>query len=79
MILNINYFGLVAEATQCQQEQLTVAADCTVAALQQQLYQLHPALQDKPFRVAVNRAFVPAEQLLQAADEIALLPPFAGG
>lgn len=79
MILNINYFGLVAEATQCTQEHLTLPTSCTVAELIQQLYQLYPALKDKSFKVAVNRVFVAEHQYLEVEDEIALLPPFAGG
>lgn len=79
MILTINYFGLVAEATTCSQEQLTLPVPCTVALLEQQLRQQHPALQEKPFRIAVNRAFAPQEQELQPEDELAVLPPFAGG
>lgn len=30
-------------------------------------------------RVAINRAFVPADQLIGTRDEIALIPPAAGG
>lgn len=79
MILNINYFGLIAEATQCNEESIEVPASCTVATLTQILYQQYVVLQEKSFRVAVNRAFVADSQLLKATDEIALLPPFAGG
>lgn len=79
MILNIKYFGLVAEATQCSQEEVTVPPACTVAALKEQLQQWHPSLEDKPFRIAVNQALVGEGHLLHATDEVALLPPFAGG
>ena len=79
MILNINYFGLIAEATQCNQESIKVPTSCTVAILTQILYQQYAILQEKSFRVAVNRTFVADSQLLEATDEIALLPPFAGG
>lgn len=79
MILNINYFGLVAEATQCFQEQLEVPAACTLLDLKEHLYQVHPSLTSKPFRIAVNQAFVGEGHLLHATDEVALLPPFAGG
>jgi molybdopterin converting factor subunit 1 len=79
MNLTVNYFGLIAEATECTKESLPVSPSCTVAALQQQLKKRYPALANKPFRIAVNRTFVSDAQQLQAADEIALLPPFAGG
>ncbi|MGH1339766.1 MAG: MoaD/ThiS family protein [Aureispira sp.] len=79
MILNINYFGLIAEATECNQETMQVPVPCTVAILTQQLYQQYPILQEKSFRIAVNRRLVVENEVLTASDEVALLPPFAGG
>ncbi len=38
-----------------------------------------PALSDEVFKVAVNQNFVDENISLNSGDEIALMPPFAGG
>lgn len=51
----------------------------TVAALRATLAALHPWLREVPTAVAINQALAQGEQIVQAGDEIALLPPVSGG
>jgi molybdopterin converting factor small subunit len=60
--------------------ELPLESGSTVADLLKSLRLLPGAsiLPDSP-RVAVNRKFAAADQLVDARDEIALIPPVAGG
>ena len=60
--------------------QLPLKTGSTVADLLDHLRLLPGAsiLPDSP-RIAVNRKFASADQLVDAGDEIALIPPVAGG
>jgi len=60
--------------------ELPLESGSTVADLLSRLRLLPGAstLPDSP-RVAVNRKFASADQLVDAGDEIALIPPVAGG
>jgi len=79
MQLTINYFGRLQEVLACTASSITLAEGTTVALLVDQLTKAHPALAGQAFQVAVNRQLALPEQLLQAGDEVALLPPFSGG
>ena len=77
MNLNIKYFGLLAEITQCSEETLEFSK-ATVSDLLELLYEKYPGLKDKDFQVAQNLEIVSEEANL-LNTEITLLPPFSGG
>lgn len=77
MNLNIKYFGLLAEITQCSEETLSFSKE-TVADLLAELFQKYPQLQTKDFQVA-HRHEIADKQTKITNPEIALLPPFSGG
>ena len=77
MNLNIKYFGLLAEITQCTEETLEFS-EASVSDLLELLYQKYPGLKDKDFQVAQNKTLVSRDATL-VESEIALLPPFSGG
>lgn len=77
MILTIKYFGLLAEVTQCDEEQFDFSGS-NVSELREALYQKYEMLTLKDFQVAQNQILVSNEVEI-TATEIALLPPFAGG
>ena len=79
MQINIQYFGLIAEAVQKTTEVLVLPEACSVVDLQQQLLEVYPMLKGKEFKIAVNHQLESDATLLSESDEIALLPPFAGG
>ena len=77
MQLNIKYFGLLAEVTQCSEETLDFSKS-SVLELLDVLFKKYPNLEDKDFQVAQNHEIISREALI-LENEIALLPPFSGG
>lgn len=78
MKINIKYFGLVAEHTGVQEEAVSLASCDSIEKLHQYLQEKYPGISDLTFQYAVNQSVV-ASATLQKDDEVALLPPFAGG
>ncbi|MBN1947190.1 MAG: molybdopterin converting factor subunit 1 [Bradymonadales bacterium] len=79
--ITIRYFALVRQEVGQDQEVLSIAEGTTVAQLFDLLASLHPSLsglRDR-LRAAVNLKFVPSNHLLADGDEVALIPPVAGG
>ena len=77
MQLNIKYFGLLADVTQCHGETLEFSKS-SVSELLAMLFERYPNLEDKDFQVAQNCEIVSKETFV-SETEIALLPPFSGG
>lgn len=77
MIINVKYFGLLAEITNCNEEHLNFS-DKTIGDLLKVLNEKHPKLKNKDFQVAQNNEIVSKETTV-SETEIALLPPFSGG
>ncbi len=77
MKLNIKYFGLLAEVTQCNEEQFEFSGS-KVSELRDALYNKYTQLNQKDFQVAQDQVLVHNETII-TKPEIALLPPFAGG
>lgn len=77
MLLNIKYFGLLAEVTQCNEETLDFSKS-SVSELIETLFEKYPNLENKDFQVAQNHEITSKEALI-SENEIALLPPFSGG
>jgi molybdopterin synthase sulfur carrier subunit len=77
MQLNIKYFGLLTEATNCKEETITFSK-LSVSELLDTLFENHPNLKGKDFQVAQNQEIV-SKNTSVSEGEIALLPPFSGG
>ena len=75
----IKYFGVIAEATQCSEEQMTIDG-LSVSGLLELLNTKYD-LKGVDVRVALNQSLVDqnSEKTIGDNDELALLPPFAGG
>jgi molybdopterin converting factor small subunit len=78
--VTVQLFASYAESFGGSTVQLPLKTGSTVADLLDHLRLLPGAsiLPDSP-RVAVNRKFAAVDQLVDAGDEIALIPPVAGG
>ena len=77
MTLNIKYFGVIAEITQCHEEVLEFSKS-SVDDLLNVLFDKYPEVKMKDFQVAMNNEIV-SKNTVVSESEIALLPPFAGG
>lgn len=78
MELSLNYFGMIAEVTNVQQEKLDLEVK-TINDLKLTLIKKYPAITKLNYQFAVNQHLVEDNFQLTNGDEIALLPPFAGG
>lgn len=77
MILNVKYYGLLAELTGCNEEAVEVPGPLTQDLLKL-LYAKYPALEQKDFQISQNLEIIAFTDKLTNA-EVALLPPFSGG
>ncbi|MFW6338515.1 MAG: MoaD/ThiS family protein [Alkalispirochaetaceae bacterium] len=58
---------------------LQLSLPLPVAALRESLVARFPVLEEHTFRIAVDRRMHREETVITEAEEVALLPPFAGG
>ncbi|HEY2775254.1 MAG TPA: molybdopterin converting factor subunit 1 [Candidatus Binatia bacterium] len=81
MNLHLLYFGIVREKLGRTREERRVADGITVAELMTELAGDHGifALGAGSLRVAVNREYVGDSHVLADQDEVAVIPPVAGG
>ncbi len=79
MTIRMKYFGMIAEQTGVTEESISVVDGCSVEELREHLQKKYPFLKSINTKVAVNQTVALDDVVLAARDEIALLPPFAGG
>ena len=80
MRVTLKYFGLLAEITNCNEEQLELNANATTLfGLKNAIENRFPAFQKTAYSMALNQSLSNEEVELKEADVIAFLPPFAGG
>ncbi|RLD27738.1 MAG: MoaD/ThiS family protein [Bacteroidetes bacterium] len=77
MKLTVKYFGLLAEVTQCSEEQFKFSGTL-ISEFLEAIYLKHPKLKEKDFQAAQSNEIVSKNTKITQA-EIVLLPPFAGG
>lgn len=80
MIITVKYFGAIADVTGRQEEQIYFQSeDHSVKSFQSQLEKLYPEIQNRAYSFALNQSIAKGADLINDNDELALLPPFAGG
>jgi molybdopterin converting factor subunit 1 len=77
MEIVILFFGELAEIAGTKKRIVSSIED--TLSLKEYINKEYPLLLNRKFRIAVNKEVVSANQSLKDGDEIALLPPFAGG
>ena len=77
MTLNIKYFGLIAEITNCNEETLDFS-EGSGSCLLELLFQKYPALVGIDFQIAQDHKIISKNTMITGA-ELALLPHFSGG
>jgi molybdopterin converting factor small subunit len=78
MILRFKYFGMIAEALSKKEESLEFNGR-TISDLTSFITTHHPKLESMDFKLAVNQSLVRDNEHLNDNDEVAIIPPFAGG
>ena len=80
MILIVKYFGAVADITQTKEEQFYIADELnSISNIQLKLENQYPGIKNIPYTFAINQAITTGNEVITENDELALLPPFAGG
>jgi molybdopterin synthase catalytic subunit len=81
MTITVLYFAVLRERARLERETVTLPAGSDVAAARAAIARLHPELAALLPRVqaAVNRAMAADARALADGDELALIPPVAGG
>lgn len=81
MRIQVRYFAVFRERLKREEEVIELPTGSSVAAAIAHLAARHPSVAQLHgrFQTAVNQAMVPAETTLQDGDELALIPPVAGG
>jgi len=77
MKVKVLFFGSLGEVAGREELELNDIPDTD--HLLSRLRGLYPALTQHTFRLAVNQTIVEGAALLNDNDEVALMPPFAGG
>jgi molybdopterin converting factor small subunit len=75
--MKILLFGALADSFGCDSIELNHPS--TVGQLRRELNSAFPVLTGQVFMLTVNRQRVSDDYSIRISDEIALLPPFAGG
>ncbi|MFT5600435.1 MAG: molybdopterin converting factor small subunit [Flavobacteriales bacterium] len=78
MNITVKYFGMAAETTGKNLEVISTEAK-NLKEAKQLLLTLYPSLKGITFQIALNQSFAEDSTSLNDNDELALLPPFAGG
>ncbi len=81
MQISVLYFGALRERLAKTAETVVLPDGSTLKCLIDALYERYPLLDQVKHvvKVAVNEDFAPMEHVLEEGDEVALLPPIAGG
>jgi molybdopterin synthase sulfur carrier subunit len=77
--INIKYFGMIGEAARKDSETININESVTVEELKNVIVHKHPKLKKLDFQIALNLNIAGKDDRVNDKDEIALLPPFAGG
>ena len=79
MNIQLKYFGMLAEAIEKTEETIYVEEGSTISEISMLITTKYPKLQNMNFKLAVNQTIANNNFQVKDNDEIALLPPFAGG
>ena len=78
MKLNIKYFGMIPEWAGTENGELDFSGT-SVAELRAEVEKRIPGLNSASYQIAVNHVIAAEDTIITLGDEIAILPPFAGG
>ena len=78
MRLKVRYFGMIMEWAGTDSEEVEIDGKM-VEELRYALVRSIPQLGTITFQIAVNQSIANSETIMNENDEVAVLPPFAGG
>lgn len=78
MEVKVSYLGMLVDQTGKNHEAISLT-DNRISTLDAVLVAKYPMLKELPYNIVVNHEVASSHLELEQNDEIALLPPFAGG
>ena len=79
MTVETYYYGMISDKLERSSEQLSFDAESTEINLRSFFENRYPVLKEMTFKIAVNQELMDVVSTNTTINEIALLPPFAGG
>jgi molybdopterin synthase sulfur carrier subunit len=80
MKLKVLAFGIAREIFGADRAELELPTGCTVGELKQKLNAQHPGLAAlASYAIAINATYAFDDDVIQASDELAIIPPVSGG
>ena len=81
MVIRVKLFAILRERAGVSEATLDLPDNSTAKAASEALVTRFPAIADSMSGVAfaINQGYSPSSTLLQAGDELALIPPVSGG
>lgn len=79
--ISVRFFARYAELAGCTWSHVNLETPTTVAEVIARVREVFPGTKDLPARplVALNKRQVKLDAVVNEGDDVALLPPFAGG
>lgn len=77
MEIDVLFFGVLADFTGVRRKHYTAIE--SYSDLKHRIFDDYPGIEHYTYRIAVNRTIIDEDPLLRDGDELALMPPFAGG
>lgn len=77
--VNIKYFGMTGEAAKKDNEVIKLNESASVEEIKNLILHKYPRLKKIDFQIALNLSIASGSETVNDNDELALLPPFAGG
>jgi molybdopterin synthase sulfur carrier subunit len=77
MEISVLFFGELAEIAGASKIAVQNMEDTT--SLSEWMTEKYPTLKNRTYRIAVNKEVISEKRNLKTGDEVALLPPYAGG
>jgi molybdopterin converting factor small subunit len=79
MKIKLLFFGALTDVIGAQEEIVEVNDNLDITYLNLDLLSRYPTLSNFKYKIALNKIVVDKDQKLKDGDEVAFLPPFAGG
>lgn len=79
MTVNTYYFGMISDKLKCSSEEHTFERSDQEINLRDYFESKYPLLKKLSYKIAVNQELTDVLSSEATINEIALLPPFAGG
>jgi molybdopterin converting factor subunit 1 len=79
--VKVLYFANAKEVAGTREEEFILSAPASSDLLLRRILEIHPGIKNlrKTISISVNRKIISEDLLLNDKDEVALLPPVAGG